>query len=415
MRVDGLIHNATIASFDDTRAAPRGAVFRGIVPRGYVAWQNALLSVVAEGEPPPDLIAKTTLDAAGKLLTPGLVDCHTHLVYAGDRAQEFAWRLKGRTYDDIARAGGGIMNTVRATRHSDVEELYSLARRRVVRLAAGGVTTLEIKSGYGLNVEDELKLLRVIARLGAELPLCIQATCLAAHTLPPDFQGSKDDYLEHICRELLPQIKRQGLASAVDIYCESIAFDAAQARRLFACAQALGFEVKGHVEQLSQSGGVDVLCDVNALSADHLEYANSAQIQAMKRRGVVAVLLPGAFYFLGQAQVPPIAEMRQAGVAMAVATDANPGTSPLFSLTAAANLACTQFGLTPEEALRGITVNGARALGLDGKKGALKSGADADLVLWNTSSPQSLVYELPAPPLDSVWIAGEIVNPGCLT
>jgi len=404
MLADGLIYNANIATFDDNIDMPAGTI-----AGGYVAWRNGVICAVDSGVP-QKISASHAIDAKGKLVTPGFIDCHTHLIYAGDRAEEFEWRLQGRSYEDINRHGGGIMRTVEATRAAEPEELFALAKSRILRLFKSGVTTVEIKSGYGLNLEDELKLLHVIKRLQITFPLTFKATCLAAHVLPTDFVGSKDDYIAMVCNELLPTVKKQGLAESIDVFCEKIAFTPEHVRTLFSTAKSLGFTVKGHVEQLSQSCGIDVVCEFDGLSADHLEFANKEQIEKLQMSGSVAVLLPGAFYYLNQAHLPPVAAMRQLNVPMAVATDANPGTSPLFSITTAAHLACTQFALTPEEALRGVTLHAARALGLHQKKGVIKRQFDADLVLWSKERAVDLIYEMPCAEAEHIWIGGNIVT-----
>lgn len=401
MQADGVIYNANIATFD-----PQSGANYGLIPNGSVAWRNRRIVYVGNDIEPGVFTAAFSLDARGKLLTPGLIDCHTHLVYGGDRAQEFESRLGGKSYESIAREGGGIMSTVAATRQCDFQELLALSNARLVRLAESGVTTLEIKSGYGLNFADEIKCLEVIQALKKISPLTIQATCLAAHTLPQDFSGSKDDYIDWVCRELLPEIKTRKLADAVDIFCETIAFTPAQAQRLFKKARELGFALKGHVEQLSQSHGTEVLCEYGGLSADHLEYADEEQVIKMKDHSVTPVLLPGAFYYLNEIQKPPVELIRQHNVPMAVATDLNPGSSPVFSITTAANMACVLFGLTPEEALQGITCNAARALGLKKRKGSIREGLDADIILWPGSMPNVLVYEQPALKPERIWISG---------
>lgn len=330
-------------------------------------------------------------DLGGTLVTPGLVDAHTHLVYGGLRAHEFELRLKGASYEDIARAGGGIRSTVSATRAADEERLLELAARRLRALRDEGVTTVEIKSGYGLSYEDEAKCLRVARRLGqgANAPT-VRTTSLAAHALPPEFEGRPDAYVDAI-REWLPKWHAEGLVDAVDAFCERIAFTPAQVERVFALAVSLGLPVKLHAEQLSDSGGAALASRYGALSCDHLEWLSEDGIGAMKSAGAVAMLLPGAFHFLRETKLPPVAALRAAGVPMAVSTDHNPGTSPTLSLPLMIHLACVDFRLTPEEAVRGATVNAARALGL-ADRGALAAGQRADFALWEHEHPRELAY-----------------------
>ncbi|VUD51780.1 Imidazolonepropionase [Thalassocella blandensis] len=404
--LDGLIYNATVASFDPHISHPYG-----MLRSATLGWRHGKIVLLNEDHHVNDINAKTIINAKGHLVTPGFIDCHTHAVFGGNRAQEFEWRLQGQSYREIAEAGGGIQHTVEKTRQEEEITLLEQAKQRLLRLHRSGVTSVEVKSGYGLNLDTELKMLQVIRALNEKLPINVVATCLAAHALPKDFNGSSDDYIDWVCQDLLPQVKERDLADAVDVFCESIAFNTEQAARLFSAAKELGFAVKGHVEQLSQSGGTDTVCRYHGLSADHIEYADESQVMAMKRAGVVGVLLPGAFYYLKEKQLPPIASMRKHKVPMAIATDLNPGSSPIFSITHAANMACVLFGLTPEEALQGITINAAKALKLEKNhvlaKGVLKVGADADFVLWPIKSPVDLVYELPAVEPEKIWINGE--------
>lgn len=363
----------------------------GLVERGAMMIDGPLLAWVgAEATLPRGLAIDAEHDLGGALVTPGLVDCHTHLVYAGDRAREFELRLEGASYEDIARAGGGIRSTVAATRGADDATLFTLARQRALALMAEGVTTLEVKSGYGLSAEHEARCLRVARRLGDELPLTVRTTCLAAHALPPEYEGRADDYIDAVCR-WLPTLHAEGLVDAVDAFCERIGFTAAQTRRVFEAARALKLPVKLHAEQLSDQGGAELAAEFAALSCDHLEYVSEAGVQAMARAGSVAVLLPGAFYFLRETRLPPIAMLRAAGVPMAIATDHNPGSSPTLSPLLTLNMACTLFRLTPEEALRGMTVNAAHALGLP-DRGTLAAGQRADFVAWQLDHPAELSY-----------------------
>ncbi|WP_417703785.1 imidazolonepropionase [Pseudomonas sp.] len=331
----------------------------------------------------------------GGVMTPGLVDCHTHLVYAGNRAGEFEQRLEGASYEEIARAGGGILSSVRATRAASEDELIAVSLPRLDALLADGVTTLEIKSGYGLSVDSELKMLRVARRLGELRPVRVLTTLLGAHALPPEYAGRADDYVSLVCDAMIPAAAREGLADAVDVFCEGIGFSPTQCERIYQAAQAHGLAIKAHAEQLSNLGGSALAARYGALSADHIEYLDEAGVRAMAEAGTVAVLLPGAFHVLRETQLPPIELLRQYGVPMAVASDANPGTSPICMPTLMANLACTLFRLTPREALAGMTAHGARALGLP-ELGRIAVGAPADLCLWDIQQPAELAYAVQA-------------------
>ncbi|TGG94210.1 imidazolonepropionase [Natronospirillum operosum] len=328
----------------------------------------------------------------GGVMTPGLIDCHTHLVFGGQRADEFEQRLEGASYEDIAHAGGGILSTVRATRAASEDELHAQARPRLEALLRDGVTTVEIKSGYGLTTEDELKMLRVARRLGRELPVRVQTTFLGAHALPPEFKGNADGYIDLVCHEMIPAVAAAGLADAVDVFCEGIAFSVAQSERVFQAAQAHGLPVKAHAEQLSNLGGSALTARYKGLSADHIEWLDEPTVKAMAEAGTVATLLPGAFYTLRETRVPPIELLRQHGVPMAVATDGNPGSSPIFQLTLMLHMACTLFRLTPQEALQGVTTNAAQALGLQQQTGRIAPGLAADFCLWDIDAPNELAY-----------------------
>ena len=368
-----------------------GARGWGLVERGSLLTEGETIAWVgAEADLPAATHVDAEIDLGGALVTPGLVDCHTHLVYAGQRATEFEQRLEGASYEDIARAGGGIRSTVAATRAASDETLFASARRRALALMSEGVTTLEIKSGYGLSAEHEARCLRIARELGETLPLTVRTTCLSAHAVPPEYAGRADDYIDAVCA-WLPGLHAEGLVDAVDAFCERIAFTPAQTRRVFELARALGLPVKLHAEQLSDSGGAVLAAEFGALSCEHLEHVSDAGIAAMARAGSVAVLLPGAFYFLRETKLPPVAALRAAGVPIAIATDHNPGSSPTLSPLLMLSMACTLFRLTPEEALRGMTVNGARALGL-ADRGTLVAGARADFAAWSVEHPNELAY-----------------------
>ncbi|HEV7814736.1 MAG TPA: imidazolonepropionase [Janthinobacterium sp.] len=350
--------------------------------------------------------ADLVIDGRGHWLTPGLIDCHTHIVHAGNRSDEFEARLNGASYEDIARAGGGIMATVRATRAAGEDELLRQSLARIESLLAEGVTTLEIKSGYGLSLETEAKMLRVARRVGQVLPVRIRTTFLGAHALPPEYAGRADDYIALVCEQMLPALAAEGLADAVDAFCERIGFSPAQTRRVFDAARRHGLPVKLHAEQLSDQGGAALAAEYGGLSADHLEHLSQAGIAAMAEHGTVAVLLPGAYYFLRDTRPPPVAALRAAGVPMAVATDCNPGTSPMASLLLAMNMACTLWRLTPQEALAGTTIHAARALGLQDEIGSLAPGKRADFAVWDIARPADLAYAIGLNPCSGVVNGG---------
>ena len=380
----------------------------GWIERGALLTQGeSILWVGPQTELPTQHAAHITQthDLGGALVTPGLIDCHTHLVYGGHRAAEFELRLQGASYEQIARAGGGIRSTVAATRAASDAELLASARERALCLLREGVTTLEIKSGYGLRLEDEARCLATARTLGATLPATVRTTYLGAHALPPEFEGRSDDYVDAVCA-WMPVLHAQGLVDAVDAFCENIGFSPAQTRRVFEAARALSLPVKLHAEQLSNQGGAALAAEFGALSCDHLEHLSSAGIAAMAKSGTVAVLLPGAYYFLRDTTLPPVAQLRAAGVPMAIASDHNPGSSPGLSLLLMLNMACTLFRLTPEEALRGATVHAAKALGLE-DRGQLAAGMRADFCVWNLSHPNELAYWFGHNPCQRVVVAGK--------
>ena len=395
--MDLLLTDARIATMqgDDYGVIENGAV---AIVGGNIAWLGPM-SDLPGGEP------ASTRSLEGRWITPALIDCHTHLVFAGDRSGEFEERLKGASYEDIARAGGGIMSTVRATRAASADELYAAALPRVRALAAEGVGTIEIKSGYGLNIDSELKMLAVARQLGEAGNVSVRTTLLAAHTVPPEYKDEPDAYIDLICDELLPDVAASGLADAVDAYCESIAFSDGQVAKLFEHATSLGLPVKLHADQLSDGGGAALAARFDALSADHLEYTSDVGVVAMAKSGAVAVLLPGAFLTLGETQLPPIEAMRKHGVPLAVATDCNPGTSPICSLRTAMMLAARLFKMTPEECLAGATRNAAHALGLD-DRGTLAVGKRADIAVWDISHPRELAYWTGTPQLADMLLNG---------
>ena len=395
--IDLLIRNVRIVACDDASCS--------VAPPGFVEIAGGRIAAVGVGAPALAGSVRDEIDAGGALLTPGLIDCHTHLVYAGNRAREFEMRLEGSSYEAIARAGGGIVSTVRQTRDADTETLFAESARRLESLMRHGVTTVEIKSGYGLSLAAELKSLRVARSLGARFPIGVRTTLLAAHALPPEFSGRPDDYIDEVVQRILPEAARLGLADAVDAFCETIGFTPAQTRRVFDAARALGLPVKLHAEQLSDQGGAALAAGCGALSCDHLEWLSAEGVGAMAQSGTVAVLLPGAFYFLREARLPPVPALRDAGVPIAIASDHNPGTSPGLSMLLMLNMACTLFRLTPEEALRGATVNGARALGLR-DRGRLEAGQRADFAVWSLDHPAELAYWFGHNPCRRVVVGG---------
>ena len=391
---DAIWINARLATLRGGRYA---AVERGAIAAkaGRIAWVGPREEIPGDAA----AVAREVHDCAGRWITPGLVDCHTHLVHGGDRAREFEMRLEGASYEDIARAGGGIVSTVSATREASDTVLAASAAKRLRRLVEEGVTTVEVKSGYGLDVATEMKMLRVARLVGATADVEVRTTFLGAHALPPEYRDRRGEYVDLVCDAMLPAVAEAGLADAVDAFCERIAFSPEETARVLEKARALGLPVKLHADQLSDTGGAALAARFAALSADHLEYTSEDGVLALAAAGTVAVLLPGAFYFLRETQLPPVAAFRRHGVPMALATDMNPGSSPLESILLAMNMACTLFRMTPEEALAGVTVHGARALGHAATHGTLEAGKVADLAVWDVESPAELAYRMGANPL----------------
>jgi len=394
----------------DARIATLGteAPEYGEITDGALAISGGLIDWIGPRADLPSGGATTTRSVSGQWLTPALIDCHTHLVFGGDRSEEFEQRLRGASYEDIAKAGGGILSTVRATREASADELFDAALPRVRSLLAEGVATVEIKSGYGLDVENELKMLEVARRLDESSGINVRTTLLAAHSVPPEYKGKANDYIDLICNELLPIVAERGLADAVDAYCESIAFSAPQIAKLFRRAGELGLPIKLHADQLSDGGGAELAAFYNALSADHLEYTSTTGVKAMAKAGAVAVLLPGAYLSLGETQRPPIAALRSNDVPIAVASDCNPGTSPMCSLRNAMMLASRLFGLTPLECLAGTTREAARALGLSQDRGSLEVGKRADIAVWDIGHPREITYWMGTPQLTELLLADTI-------
>lgn len=388
----------------------------GIIKDGALGIRNGKLAYVGPRSGLPGEIGNLALDvrdAQGAWASPALIDCHTHLVYGGNRAQEFQARLEGLSYEEIARQGGGILSTVRATRAASEEELFATAALRLEKLIAEGIGVVEIKSGYGLEIETELKMLRVARKLGEAYPVRVEKTFLGAHALPPEFKGRPNDYIRLVCEEMIPMVVDEGLADAVDVFCESIAFSPEQTREVFEAARAKGLEVKLHAEQLSDSGGAALAAAWGALSADHLEYLSEDGAQAMADAGTTAVLLPGAFYYLREQKLPPIDRIRRLGIPIALATDCNPGSSPILSPLLILNMGCVLFGLRVEEAIRGMTIEAARALGIEDEVGSLEVGRVADFLIWNIETPAELAYIAGGRPLRLRICAGAEVHLSC--
>lgn len=379
---------------------------------GAIACKDGLISLISPMDKLGDThsnLATKVIDLKGKCLTPGLIDCHSHLVFGGNRAKEFNLRLQGQSYEQIAKQGGGIMSTVNHTRAATEQQLEHDARSRLALLVSDGVTSIEIKSGYGLTFKDEEKMLRVARRLGDTSPVTVTTTFLGAHALPPEYTNNRSGYLDLVCKEMLPKLHAQGLIDSVDAFCESIAFSVDEVEQVFQAATDLGLPVKLHAEQLSNSGGAELAAKYHALSADHLEYLDETGVQAMAASGSVAVLLPGAFYMLRETQKPPVQLLRDYQVPIALATDINPGSSPVLSARLMMVLGCQEFGLTPEEALRGMTINAAKALGKSDSVGSLQIGKAADLAIWDVQQPFELAYWLGGNKAESVIKAGNCI------
>lgn len=396
MKCDKLWRNARLATMTDPAL--------GLVDDGIIACADGTIAYAGPATAAPAFDALHTIDCQGRWITPGLIDCHTHLVHGGSRAHEFELRLEGASYEEIARAGGGILSTMRATRTASEDELVASALPRLDALLAEGVTTIEIKSGYGLDTPSELAMLRAARRLGEERAVSVTTTLLGAHALPPEYSGNADGYIDLVTNEMIPQAARARLADAVDAFCEGIGFSREQTRRVFESAHALGLPVKLHAEQLSNLHGAALAAEFGALSADHLEYLDEPGIAAMAASGTVATLLPGAYYFVRETKLPPVAALRAAGVPIALATDCNPGTSPLTSLLLTMNMGATLFRLTVNECLLGVTAHAARALGMAGQVGTLEPGKRCDLAIWDIERPAELVYRMGLNPLHArVW------------
>lgn len=397
MRCDRLWTEARLATLADSTGL-------GIVEKGVVASSGGRILYAGPAADAPRFEAGETIACDGRWITPGLIDCHTHLVYGGDRAHEFELRLAGASYEEIARAGGGIASTMAATRGAGEDELVATALPRLDALIAEGATTVEVKSGYGLSLDSELRMLRAARRLGAARPVRIETTLLGAHALPPEYRDDADGYVDLVCEQMIPAAAEAGLADAVDAFCEGIGFSPEQTERVLAAAVAAGLPVKLHAEQLSNLHGAALAASHGALSADHLEYLDEAGIAAMAQSGTVASLLPGAYYFVRETKLPPIDALRAAGVPIALATDSNPGTSPLTSLLLVLNMGATLFRLTVDECLAGITRNAAKALGLGDEIGTLAAGKSCDLAIWDIERPAELVYRMGFNPLHQrIW------------
>lgn len=396
--------NLATVSGDDAYGIIENAAM--VVNQGQIDWLGPAAQLPAKAEG----LATQVQRLDGAWITPGLIDCHTHLVYAGNRVSEYEMRLNGASYEEVARAGGGIVSTVKSVREASEQDLFEQSRPRLQEMMVHGVTTVEIKSGYGLDVQNELKMLKVIRKLDEAFPVTIRPTFLGAHAIPIEFKDRADDYIDLVINEMLPAVAAEQLAVTVDAFCETIGFSVAQTERVFKAAKALGFDVKLHAEQLSDQKGAVLAAKYDALSVDHLEFLDPGDAKTLAQKKCLAVLLPGAFYFLKETQLPPMKALREAGVSMAISTDCNPGSSPSLSLPLMMNMACTFFGLTPAEALQGVTINAAKALGLQEKVGSLETGKLADFVVWDIDSPAELSYRIGGNPCLMVVKNGEVVH-----
>lgn len=406
LKADFLIKNIHLATVNPAIQTPYGTIESGaiLVKNGNILW-------VGEERDLPAIDPSTQIiDGHSGWVTPGLIDCHTHLVFGGNRAREFEWRLQGESYESIARRGGGIVSTVQATRAASEESLFKQSAQRLQALLNEGVTTVEIKSGYGLDLSTEIKMLRVAQALADKYPVHISNTYLGAHALPAEYNGQPDDYINAIVNQYMPAIAEQNLTDAVDVFCEGIGFSVAQCRKVFEKATELGLRVKAHAEQLSYLGGARLVAEYKGLSVDHVEYLPESDLPLLKQNQVVPVLLPGAYYYLKETRMPPIQALRSHQLPMAIASDLNPGSSPLASLRLMMNLACVLFGLTPEEAMTGVTRHAAAALGLAQRKGQLTAGFDADFILWDMEHPAQLSYSINTPCPQTVWVNGKPIR-----
>ncbi|GLS85015.1 imidazolonepropionase [Paraferrimonas haliotis] len=402
---DQLWIDVNLATMDPNQPNRYGAIYNGAIAikDGKIAWLGERKDL-----PAFDMHKVAIHKGNNQWMTPGLIDCHTHLVFAGNRADEFEQRLLGASYQELAQQGAGILSTVRATRAAEEEELFDVSRKRLNTLMQEGVTHVEIKSGYGLDLASELKTLKVARYLGEVHPVTVSTTFLGAHALPPEYAGKPQKYIDFVCQAMLPEVAKQQLADAVDVFCENVGFDLAQSKQVLEAAKALGLQTKIHAEQLSNMGASAMAANLGALSSDHIEFLDETGVKALADNASVAVLLPGAFYFLRETQLPPIDLLRRHKVPMALASDFNPGTSPLCSLKLMLNLGCTLFRLTPEEALAGITRNAAQALGVGERKGMLRVGMEADLAMWDIDSPADLSYSYGVNPLTQLCIQGQL-------
>jgi len=401
---DLIIHNINIATMADENNY-------GIINNGAVCIKDGVIqAIIADADKNKgELETEEAIDGKNQWMTPGLIDCHTHLVYGGNRANEYEMRLEGASYEAIAKAGGGIVSTVKATRETSKEDLFNLAAKRLSYLIDEGVTSVEIKSGYGLDLETEQKMLEVANELDKFSPISVSKTFLGAHAVPPEYKNRADEYINLVCEEMLPKLNELGLIDCVDAFCEGIGFSLEQTQKVFEKAKSLGLPVKLHAEQLSDLGGSKLACEYNAWSVDHLEFLNEDDVQHLKQSNTVATILPGAFYFLSETKLPPIEALRKNNVPIAIATDSNPGSSPCFSLLLMMNMATTLFKLTPFEAVKGVTINAAKALNMNKKVGSIEVGKQADLVLWDIQSPAELSYRIGGNTCTTVIKNGEVI------